>query len=196
MVKNLPANAGDRRCRFDPWIGNVGDWACIQCKSLPLLNPTNTVSVCCEHTGTRGLGTALSNGVKVVFTMCACVFSCSVVSDSVTPWTVAFRALLSMEFSRQEYWSKLPFPTPDTECRYRLLVTNSSFNYDILQVLQQIWISQVSPAVNMTFHSFCSPVFSFSVYIFLPIGFAFNLLQKGLNCMESWDSSHLKCRWT
>ena len=31
---------------------------------------------------------------------------------SVTPWTVACQALLSMEFSRQEYWSGLPFSTP------------------------------------------------------------------------------------
>ena len=30
----------------------------------------------------------------------------------VTPWTVAFPAPLSMGFSRQEYWSGLPFPTP------------------------------------------------------------------------------------
>ena len=29
-----------------------------------------------------------------------------------TPWTVAQQALLSLEFSRQEYWSGLPFPTP------------------------------------------------------------------------------------
>ena len=29
-----------------------------------------------------------------------------------TPWTVALWASLSMEFSRQEYWSELPFPTP------------------------------------------------------------------------------------
>ena len=28
-----------------------------------------------------------------------------------TPWTLAPQALLSMEFSRQEYWSELPFPT-------------------------------------------------------------------------------------
>ena len=28
------------------------------------------------------------------------------------PWTVAYQALLSMEFSRQEYWSGLPFPPP------------------------------------------------------------------------------------
>ena len=37
----------------------------------------------------------------------------SVVSDSfVTPWTVARQAPLSMGFSRQEYWSGLPFPPP------------------------------------------------------------------------------------
>ena len=30
----------------------------------------------------------------------------------VTPWTVACLAILSMEFSRQEYWSGLPFPSP------------------------------------------------------------------------------------
>ena len=29
----------------------------------------------------------------------------------VTPWTVARQAPLSMEFSRQEYWSGLPFPS-------------------------------------------------------------------------------------
>ena len=30
----------------------------------------------------------------------------------VTPWTVAHQAPLPMEFSRQEYWSGLPFPPP------------------------------------------------------------------------------------
>ena len=30
----------------------------------------------------------------------------------VTPWTVAHQALLFMGFSRQEYWSRLPFPSP------------------------------------------------------------------------------------
>ena len=29
-----------------------------------------------------------------------------------TPWTIASQAPLSMEFSRQEYWSGLLFPTP------------------------------------------------------------------------------------
>ena len=35
-----------------------------------------------------------------------------VVSDSSTPWTVAYQATLSMGFSRQECWSGLPFPSP------------------------------------------------------------------------------------
>ena len=39
--------------------------------------------------------------------------NCSVMSDSsVTPWTIACQAPLSIEFSRQEYWSGLPFPSP------------------------------------------------------------------------------------
>ena len=41
------------------------------------------------------------------------LFSCSVMSDSfATPWTVSCQAPLSMGFSRQEYWSGLPFPSP------------------------------------------------------------------------------------
>ena len=35
--------------------------------------------------------------------------SCLTLCD---PWTVAYQASLSMGFSRQEYWSGLPFPSP------------------------------------------------------------------------------------
>ena len=39
--------------------------------------------------------------------------SCSVVSSSLQfPWTVASQAPLFMGFSREEYWSGLPFPSP------------------------------------------------------------------------------------
>ena len=31
---------------------------------------------------------------------------------TVTPWTAAHQAPLSMGFSRQEFWSGLPFPSP------------------------------------------------------------------------------------
>ena len=48
--------------------------------------------------------------------VCACVLahaymlSCSIMSDSATPWTVACQAPLSMGFPQQEYWRVLPFP--------------------------------------------------------------------------------------
>ena len=50
--------------------------------------------------------------------MCVCVCVCAralsrlVVSDSVNPRTAALQSPLSTEFSREEYWSGLPFPTP------------------------------------------------------------------------------------
>ena len=39
-------------------------------------------------------------------------WSHSVVSDSVTPWTAASQAPPSMGFSRQQYWSGMPLPSP------------------------------------------------------------------------------------
>ena len=39
-----------------------------------------------------------------LFSVQSCLFE--------TPWTVARQAPLSWQFSRQEYWSGLPFPTP------------------------------------------------------------------------------------
>ena len=44
-------------------------------------------------------------------------------SDSATPWTIVHQASLSIEFSRQEYWSGLPFPSsgdlPNPGIKYR-----------------------------------------------------------------------------
>ena len=39
--------------------------------------------------------------------------ACSVVSNSLQPWTVAYRAPLSIGFPRQENWNGLPFPFPE-----------------------------------------------------------------------------------
>ena len=64
----------------------------------------------------------------------------------VTTWTVAYQAPPSMEFSRQEYWSGLPFPSPGIfltqgsnpgllHCRlmlYRLSHQGSSSTYILL----------------------------------------------------------------
>ena len=54
------------------------------------------------------------------FFLCTKVLSAShsvaefllIVSDSSAPWTVACQTPLSVEFSRQEYWSGLPFSYP------------------------------------------------------------------------------------
>ena len=52
----------------------------------------------------------------------------------VAPWTVACQVPLSMGFSRQEYWSGLPFPSPGdlpdpgTEPRSPSLQTDSLLN--------------------------------------------------------------------
>ena len=48
-----------------------------------------------------------STGLKV-----SEVKSLSHVQLFATPWTVAYQAPPSMGFSRQEYWSGLPFPSP------------------------------------------------------------------------------------
>ena len=42
---------------------------------------------------------------------CVC-WSLNCVQLFTTPWTIAHQVPLSMEFSRQEYWSGLPFPSP------------------------------------------------------------------------------------
>ena len=50
---------------------------------------------------------------RILEEMCSCV--CQTLSGVrlfVTPWTVAHQASLSMGFSRQEYWSGMPFPPP------------------------------------------------------------------------------------
>ena len=49
----------------------------------------------------------------VIWKICVCCAQLlSRVPLFVTPWMVAHQAPLSTEFSRQEYWSGLPFPTP------------------------------------------------------------------------------------
>ena len=55
-----------------------------------------------SNTGLKSLGSSI---------MCECVKSLSRVRLFLTPWTVAYQASPSMGFSRQEYWSGLPFPS-------------------------------------------------------------------------------------
>ena len=53
-----------------------------------------------------------ANGVIEVRKISLCVCELSHVRLFATLWNVAHQDLLSMEFSRQEYWSGLPLPSP------------------------------------------------------------------------------------
>ena len=44
--------------------------------------------------------------------MYACTWVLGCVQFFVTPWSITTQAPLPMGFSRQEYWSGLPFPSP------------------------------------------------------------------------------------
>ena len=62
--------------------------------------------------GSHRVGHDWSDLAAAAAVLLFCVLSCFTgLQLIVTPWTVAFQAPLSMEFSRQEYWSTLPFPT-------------------------------------------------------------------------------------
>ena len=47
-----------------------------------------------------------------MYVNCVCVLVLSCVRLFATPWTVACQSPLSMEFSKREYWTGLPFPSP------------------------------------------------------------------------------------
>ena len=72
------------------------------------------------------------------------VKSLSRVRPSATPWTAAFQAPPSMGFSRQEYWSGVPLPSPGHKSTHRLTSFNAEYlrNYCILRVctLLQHWM--------------------------------------------------------
>ena len=54
-----------------------------------------------------------SNKILIKWCKDILLFSHSVMSDCfATPWTVAHQVSLSMKFSREECWSRLPFPPP------------------------------------------------------------------------------------
>jgi len=65
---------------------------------------------------TSSIGLIVSRSQKPSSCLSVCVCMCESLSRVqlfVTPRTVAHQASLSMEFSRQEYWSGLPFPSPE-----------------------------------------------------------------------------------
>ena len=75
----------------------------------------DTINVEWIHSRTRAVSSWCSLMAFWLFLTGTYVHACkvaSVVSSSVTLWTIAHQAPLPMGFSRQEYWSGLPCPPP------------------------------------------------------------------------------------
>jgi len=70
------------------------------------------------------------HGLKVMSVLKVKSLSC--VRLFVTPWTVAYQAPPSMGFSRQEYWSGLPFPSPGDLPHPGIKPRSPSFQTDTL----------------------------------------------------------------
>ena len=90
---------GERR-GFHPWVGKIlwrRKW-----QATPIFLPGK-----CH--GQRSLAGYSPRGHK----MKAKCWSLNHVRLFATPWTVACQAPPSMGFSRQEYWSGVPFPSPE-----------------------------------------------------------------------------------
>ena len=73
-----------------------------------------------------------------------------------TPWTAAHQAPLSMGFSRQEYWSGLPFPPPGDLSDPGLETVSAALQADSLPLSHQ-----GSPAFSFYTPPFLFPTFSF-----------------------------------
>ena len=76
----------------------------------------------------------------------------------VTPWTVAHQAPLSMGFSRQEYWSGLPFPSPYKQGSSVQTVGVSNLSHTEL-IKEEIETSRRLLALTTPFHYFCKRTF-------------------------------------
>ena len=111
------------------------------------------------------------------------VKSVSRVRPSATPWTAALQDPPSMGFSRQEYWSGMPLPSP----RCKLRVWNSSLSQSNLR--RSVWqtvsrsslrlmsIESVMPSSHLIL---CRPFFS---------------CPQPLPASESSNESTLRMRW-
>ena len=90
--------------------------------------------------------------------------SLSRVRPSATPWTAAYQAPLSMGFSRQEYWSGVPLPSPSPftragKCPWPSTLPWGCFYYKIYPQLLQFF--EIPIGVSLTWkHAFKAISFS------------------------------------
>ena len=82
-----------------------------------------------------------------------------------TPWAAAHQAPLSMEFSRQEYWSGLPFPSLGGLPNPGIEPLSPALQADILPSETPGKFCSMFPVCNMAFFSDClQGVYSFQQF--------------------------------
>ena len=117
--KVVPAHVDNGACNTTVSVVSWGcKWMFQVCVCLLLWSLTSP--------GSTGWGFLLMHCVCVCVCVCVCMNTLSHVLLFVTPWTVAQQAPLSMEFSRQEYWIILPFPSPGGLPNWRICISHVS----------------------------------------------------------------------
>ena len=75
-----------------------------------------------------------------------------VLSNSVTPWSLACQVPPSMGFSRQEYWSGLPFPSPgdlpDPGIKPRSPTLQADALISMMRLCNRIWQELPAPSIQ------------------------------------------------
>ena len=89
-------------------------------------------------------GKPMTTGVGILLLLLLLLSHVSHVRLLATPWTVAYQAPPSMGFSRQEYWSGLPLPSP--------VGILSLLKISVRKSLIQFWNSMSSKCLK-TIHS-------------------------------------------
>ena len=87
-----------------------------------------------------GINSKLGLGLLLCVCVCVCVYACMLSLFShvwlcATLWTIACQAPLSTGFSRQEYWSRLPFPSP----RKTIFMTVWTFVGKVMSLIFNTW---------------------------------------------------------
>ena len=106
--------------------------------------------------------------------MCVCVCVCTRSHGWLFAiwWTVAHQAPLSVGFSRQEYWRRLPFPPPGDLSNPGIEATSL-----VSPALASEFFTMVPPGKRL--YMYCFPLLFKNVYLFI-FGCAGSLLLHGL----------------
>ena len=87
-----------------------------------------------------------------------------------TPWTVAYQILPSMEFSRQEYWSGLSFPSPLQSWHIEIKWGIKFLIPLIFHYVDESWICRLLFPLVICFTLRTSRKLAFLCWLFLPRG--------------------------